>query len=305
MQFFSVIIGVLPVCNAFAAAQKCSQTNLVRCLDSGCAINIGMNPGARCQYCGTDSAGTPPKQKGLSNVTIGQSTKYSLTDKELNVAPSDPGKRYMWVTTECIKKVANCTAEDVSKAYDKLIEQSCKAAGVTMQTTRAMASLTQKPTKTNCTNQITTCVTKKCGEYFDNCADDSVFTNSFAECATDATGCDDYIKQLRETIANDRTKAATNRENALTELVAHYQSSRNDRLNNAISGCQNDNNKKECVDTLCENNMAGQCKENTEKQMAELVCGFYDRACNVLSTTTEIKVTKTTAQSAQKKPNQR
>ena len=105
------------------AATKCSTANLTRCLDSVCAINVSSNPAARCQYCGTSNAGTPPKSK-MRSVSAGASAKYNISEKELKKAPEDPGQRYAWATTQCIKKVAGCSADDVSEAYDKLIEQS-------------------------------------------------------------------------------------------------------------------------------------------------------------------------------------
>ena len=149
MLFIAFVCTIVPVFGAFSAVSKCQKTNMQRCLDSACAINIGMNPSARCQYCGTSAAGNPPSQKGLSTITAGQSTKYTLTDREMRNAPSDPGARYVWATNECIKKLPDCTPDDVSDLYDKLIEQSCKTAGVTMQAASAIESINKKRTKTS------------------------------------------------------------------------------------------------------------------------------------------------------------
>ena len=61
----------------------CSIGNLTKCLDSVCAINMGANPAARCQYCGSASAGEPTKSTAMKSVSAGSSTKYSISDKEL------------------------------------------------------------------------------------------------------------------------------------------------------------------------------------------------------------------------------
>ncbi len=267
---------------ANAAVQKCSKINLTRCLDSVCAINIGVNPAARCQYCGTSSAGTPPSEKKLSNVTAGQSTRYALTAKELAVAPSDPGKRYMWGTAECIKKLDTCTTDDVSAAYDKLIEQSCKSAGISMQIEHAAADLNKKPSKAKCTDSLTTCINQKCGNGFESCVADADFDRIIAECATDATGCDEYVADVRKTIANDREQAYTIRENTVQALVDSSKTTRENKLKNALAACKNNTASASCVDTVCKNNMPGKCDNDTEKAMATQLCKFYDTACAVL-----------------------
>ena len=281
--FIAIICAIAPVFCAPAAVSKCQKTGLQRCLDSACAINIGMNPSARCQYCGTSSAGNPPSQKGLSNITAGQSTKYVLTDQELRVAPSDPGRRYIWATTECIKKLPDCTTDDVSDLYDKLIEQSCKAAGVSMQVTSAMEAINKKPTKSSCNDTFTTCMNKKCGTAYENCEDGTTFTKTIAECATEASGCDDYITEFRNAITNDRKSMYTLRESVLQTLVKNYQSTRESKLAGAKSNCKSGETFNSCVAAACSNNMPNKCENNkTERSMAEKLCQFYKTACTVL-----------------------
>ena len=64
----------------------CSTANLTRCLDSVCAINIGANAAARCQYCGSASAGEPSTAGVMKNITAGNAAKYTISDKELKKA---------------------------------------------------------------------------------------------------------------------------------------------------------------------------------------------------------------------------
>lgn len=283
LLFIVAICAIAPAFCAPAATSKCSKTNMQRCLDSACAINVGMNPAARCQYCGTSSAGEAPSQKGLNKITAGQSTKYTITDKELKVAPSDPGKRYIWATTECIKKLPDCTTDDVSAIYDKLIEQSCKAAGVSMQISATMSNINKKQTKSSCTTAFTTCMNKKCGTSFENCEEDATFTRSVAECATDATGCDEYIAELRTQFTKDRKNAYAKKESTLQSIVKNYQDTRKTKISSTKSNCQNGKTFNSCVNTVCNNNMPNKCDQNkTERSMAERLCQFYKTACTVL-----------------------
>lgn len=278
---FAGLVGCVIAYDANAAASKCSTVNLTRCLDSVCAINVSVNPAARCQYCGTTSAGTPVT-KGLSNVTVGQSTKYALTAKELQVAPSDPGKRYMWATTECIKKLPGCTTDDVSRIYDKLIEQSCKSAGVAIQIANTMENMAAKPTKTKCNDTLNTCITKKCGPGFDSCTSDTDFDRFIAECATDATGCDEYLADFRKSVSTEREHTYANRESTLDTLIQNYKTTRENKLANARSACDKKTASESCIKTTCANNMPGKCEGDIEKSMATQLCKFYDTACTVL-----------------------
>ena len=79
---------------------------------------------------------------------------YNISDKELKKAPADPAERYAWAAQLCLQKVSGCTTDDVADNYDSLIEQSCKAAGISAQ----MASLSEKAakarTKTSCASEI-------------------------------------------------------------------------------------------------------------------------------------------------------
>ena len=279
---FTGLFGCAVVFGANAATIQCSRTNLTRCLDSACAINIGINPAARCQYCGTSSAGTPPSQKGLTNITAGQSTKYALSAKELTVAPSDPGKRYIWATTECIKKIPGCTTDDVSTVYDRLIERSCKSAGISIQIANTIANMNAKPGKAKCTETLNTCINNKCGVGFDSCTTDADFDRFIAECATDATGCDEFVADFRKSISAERERAYDTRENTVQTLVNNYKTTRENKLNNARNACNNKTASASCVNTVCANNMPGKCEGDTEKSMATQLCKFYDVACTVL-----------------------
>lgn len=271
-----------------ADAATCSQMNLTRCLDSVCAINISSNPAARCQYCGTSSAGTPAKSSGgMRSLSIGQSAKYTLTEDELEDAPTDPGQRYIWATEQCIKKVDGCTADDVSDTYDELIEQSCRAAGVTAQMSATIADANkQTASESSCLSTIRACLVdeKKCGPNYAACEDDASFNNFFSACSVEANECSEYIASIRTSLTNARDTAIANADALIESIVSGYQTSREQKIQAAEESCKNNAGRESCIETVCERSMPNKCGTGfqSERATATLLCEFYDLACQVL-----------------------
>ena len=264
----------------------CSVANLTRCLDSVCAINVGANPAARCQYCGSASAGTPTKSTTMKSVSVGASTKYIISDKELKSAPSDPGERYVWGTKECLKKVADCTPDDVEENYDKLIEQSCTAAGITMEFANLAQKANEKKTQNSCSSEITTCVvdTKRCTADYRKCETDADFDRHFSECSVAATGCDEFLTRIRSNLTSARKTAITNAAKTLQIIINSYKTTREQKLANAQASCTSNKAKQDCISRVCKNNMRNKCEIGFEyeKTVAEQLCKFYDIACERL-----------------------
>lgn len=278
------ICGLI-ACPGAGISATCSQINLTRCLDSVCAINISSNPAARCQYCGTSSAGTPKASTAMRSLSLGQSAKYTLSEDELEDAPTDPGQRYVWATRKCIEKVEGCTTDDVSDTYDKLIEQSCRAAGVTAQMTATIAEVNRQTTSaTSCLTTIRACMIdeKRCGPDYSGCPDDASFNNFFSSCSVEATGCTDYIADIRNTITEAKDTAIANAEAFIENIVAGYQNAREQKLASANASCKNNAAREECIKTVCERNMPNKCAQDSETKSATLLCEFYDSACEVL-----------------------
>lgn len=283
LLLFALITAGMPF--MASAATSCSKANLTRCLDSVCAINVSSNPAARCQYCGTASAGTPADD-GMRAVSVGTSSKYTLTSKELRSAPTDPGARYAWATTECLKKVTGCTPDDVTDTYDSLIEQSCKAAGINAEMAALHAAAAKKKSSTACNTTIRACVmaSTKCGADWRACREDAVFDKFYAACGVEATGCDEYISEIRTALQSARDTTLASAQETLLGIVAAYQANRERQLVSAQNGCRDNSARLQCIETVCERNMPGKCapgKEN-EKSIATQLCKFYDLACNVL-----------------------
>ncbi|MBQ2845133.1 MAG: hypothetical protein IJE79_03905 [Alphaproteobacteria bacterium] len=277
-----LIPAILLAYDAYGAT-KCSRANLTKCLDSVCALNVSSNPAARCQYCGTSNAGTPPKSK-MRSVSAGASAKYNISEKDLKKAPSDPGKRYAWATQQCIKKVAGCTADDVTDAYDSLIEQSCKAAGVSSQLSKTLKETSKKKSEASCTTTIQSCLISNthCGADYRNCKSDSDFDKFFSGCSVDAAGCDDYVSPIRAKLLSNRDNAVKNTDAALTTLTESYQSARAKKLANAKSGCADNSARDNCINTVCGRNMPNKCDGEfgaDERVAATALCKFYDTAC--------------------------
>ncbi len=282
--FLTALLVALPF--SVRAATTCSRANLTRCLDSACAINLSSNPAARCQYCGTASAGEPTAGNAMRSVSVGTSAKYSFTDKELKKAPTDPGARYAWATAECIKKVAGCTPDDVTDNYDKLIEQSCKAAGITAQMANLRAAAAKTKTKSSCKTDVQSCLinAKRCGPDYSACADNADFDKFFSACSVEATGCDEHIAGIRSELISARDTAIANADKIIDTIVASYQTTREQKLNTARANCKDNAGREACINTVCERSMANKCGAGfaSERSMAIQLCKFHDLACDTL-----------------------
>ena len=264
----------------------CSTKNLTRCLDSVCAINIGANPAARCQYCGSASAGTPSTAGVMKNVTVGSAAKYTISDKELKKAPTDPGQRYIWATEQCLNKVSGCNTEDVTDIYDSLIEQSCKAAGISADMTNLTKKTNQQKNNSTCFKEISTCIVnnKRCLADYRNCESDADFDKYFSECSVAAHGCDSFASAIRSTLIATRDNAIKNAAAALQNLITVHQNDRNTKLASTQQSCKDNSAKQNCIKTVCADNMRHKCDNGFEyeKTLAEQLCKFYDIACSRL-----------------------
>ena len=262
----------------------CSISNLTKCLDSVCAINVGANPAARCQYCGSASAGAPLKSTTMKSISAGASSKYNVSDKELKSAPTDPGERYAWGTRLCIEKVSGCSADDVTNNYDKLIEQSCKAAGISAEMVNLAKKANVQKNQTICATEIESCMVdeKHCSANYKNCKSDSDFDKYFSQCSVTSTGCESYLTNIRKTLISFRANSYANAEKLLKNIVNAYQSDRNQRITTTQANCKNNKATKDCITRVCNNNMRNKCSDKNEQAAAESLCKFYDTACERL-----------------------
>lgn len=276
--FLTLGLVTLP-CIGWAAS--CSRINLTRCLDSACAINISSNPGARCQYCGTADAGTPPNSK-MKSVAAGASSKNTISAKDLKKAPTDPGDRYVWATRLCLEIVPNCSADDVSEAYDPLIERSCTAAGINADMDKLQKkAATNTKTATGCINEITVCVTAadKCDTDFSKCKDDETFNNFFGSCSSRATGCTAFLNKARDELTSSRTSTLNATEGNIEAIVNSHKKARETELASIKSNCSENTEFDKCVTTVCANNTNDNCGSNSGKTIANSLCAFYKTAC--------------------------
>ena len=276
-------IMLMPVTGG--AASSCSRANLTRCLDSVCAINVSSNPAARCQYCGTASAGEPPVA-GMRSVSIGASAKYNISDKDLKKAPKEPSERYSWAAEQCLKKVAGCTTDDVADVYDALIEQSCKAAGIAAEMKSLAADAAVARTASSCSADINACLMmdNRCGADFSNCKSDADFNKHFASCGVDATGCDEFMSDIRDDLIAARDTMIKNADAAVERIVAAYKNARENLLAGVKAQCADGAARDACVETVCATNMVNKCAVGfeSERALATQMCKFYDVACDTL-----------------------
>ncbi len=278
---FALFILGLCVMPQIGWAAPCSRINLTKCLDSACAINLSSNPAARCQYCGTADAGTPAAS-AMKSVTAGASSKNTISAKDLKKAPSDPGDRYIWASKLCLGIVPNCTSEDISEAYDPLIEKSCTAAGISndMATLQKKAAKNTK-TANSCTDEIMVCLTatNKCNSDFSKCSSEEQFNNAFATCSSQATGCTNFIDKVRNNIATNRKSTLSAKDSNIEAIVASHQSKRNQKMASIKSNCSGNTDYDSCVTTACKNNTSNNCENDEQKKIATNLCQFYKTAC--------------------------
>ena len=263
----------------------CSRANLTRCLDSACAVNISSNPAARCQYCGTADAGEP-NDAGMRAVSVGTSSKYTISSKDLKSAPTDPGERYVWASKKCIAMIDGCTADDVSDVYDSLIEQSCTAAGINAQMAVLFEKARQTKSAATCKSEITACIVAdaRCSSKYTGCSEDSDFNKFFSECSVSATGCDEHLADIRSTLMSSRDKAISNAENMLMAIVQSYRDARTKRLAAITQSCKDNTGRNACLTSICNRSMPNKCDaaHPSETSMATQLCKFYDVACSTL-----------------------
>ena len=285
MKTYTLLLAIVGIAAFSATADAaCSKQNLTRCLDSACAIAANGNPAARCQYCGTSGAGTPPTD-GMRAVSVG-TTKYNIPDKEVKRAPTDPGARYAWATARCITIVDGCTADDVSDTYDSLIEQSCRAAGISADMAKLQETVNKTKTSATCQSEVKNCIigATKCGPDWSACRETAEFDRYLAECGVNATGCDEFMSSIRTELDDTRTQYINNANEVIDTLVASYAAARERRMASARATCTDNHGRDTCIEMVCERSMPNKCAPDfaNERSMATQLCKFYDTACALL-----------------------
>ena len=226
-------------------------------------------------------------------VTAGTASKNTISAKELRQAPNDPGERYVWATRLCLNKIPNCTAEDVSEAYDGLIEKSCTAAGIKND----MANLQKKSAQNTknsrtCLNEISKCVTaaEKCDTNFSKCVDDKIFNNFFATCSSQSTGCTNFIDTVRTEINKSRQSIISATESNVNAIANTRKQARINRFATVNSDCLHNTEYNKCIDNACQNNTNDNCETNQDIAIA--LCEFYKTACTKIDVLTEQQLQK-------------
>ena len=293
------LIGVLSVLvlMPLSANAACRVSDLLQCLDSVCAENVDMEPGARCYSCGTSAAKRPEKTEyklggdtpGMQSLAVGRSSRNTISDKELKNAPKDPGDRYKWATVECAKKVNSCTADDVSDNYDKLIDASCKIALGESEYAAVMKNAKDsKKTAPQCESELSACLLAptKCDATMLKCELDADFNRLFAVCMSEASGCGDFTTTMRDNIKKQRDDMVAKKNNRINELIQLKKMERQEELESANRLCSA-GGKESCIIDMCANLPTGlnsnkQCADADERMWAASLCKFVDTACNRL-----------------------
>ncbi len=284
MKFSKVCSLFFYMCTvASPAFAVCNSLNLTRCLDSACVQNSG-DTGDRCRLCGTDLAsGAKNNAPAMKSLSIGSSSKIILSDDDLATAPATAGSRYSWATEKCIKKVDGCTADDVTKNYDSLIEQSCKSVITEKSYSKALSAQNVTKSVDSCNIDIAGCLTAdlRCGSDWSRCSDESVYSILFSECSI-STGCSDLVQGSKPTIDALRVSGLNARKVSVENITKKYSALRESKIKDANDACSG-NGKQICITNICKS-MANNCEEDfeDEKKLAEYFCKYVDTACEKL-----------------------
>ncbi|MDR3208777.1 MAG: hypothetical protein LBT45_02920 [Rickettsiales bacterium] len=292
IKFFGIAFALVLLCASHGFAAKCKVSDLQKCLDSAC--HDDMDSGSRCYNCGTSLAKRPEKQKyalgdtpEMKSLSVGKSSKNTISDKDLKKAPSDPGERYKWATAECVKKLKDCSPEDATENYDKLIDQSCKIALGDSDYESSMKKAAVKKTSDQCNAELSLCLLSagKCDGNMLKCEEDDEFNRNFSACAVEAAGCGEFVTALRDKMKKQRDDMVAKRESRLSDLVKLRRMEREEKLAAASRICNG--GKDACILEMCGNlpnglDENGLCGDGEEKIMSATLCKFVDIACDRL-----------------------
>ena len=298
MFFRKTIFGCLAfVLFAFYAPDgfaRCRVQDLISCLDSVCAINIGISPGARCYLCGNDSATRPEiptsaiqrgNVPGMQELDLGRSGRNTLSERDLRNAPTRPSERFAWAQRECFQRVNNCTSDDVEDNYAELIRMSCDALGVAQDMTAAIARAQETKTAEQCTVEFNACLLAdhRCGLNMLACAEDADFNRNFSACMVETSGCDDFTTAMRASMMTSRDEMLARRDGNIQKLVDLRRMERENRLEVANRMCT-EGGREGCIAEVC-GNMShglqnGVCANQYERMWAASLCRFVEIACD-------------------------
>lgn len=263
-------------------AAECSRRNLTQCLDSACVVN-SADPSNRCAMCGTSLAGKAGGAAQMKSLAVGLAAANRLNLKN---APTDPGRRYVWASEECLKKLPDCTAADITNTYDDLIRQSCKNAQLEGEFEKVIAAAKPKGAAA-CDADVQNCMNdeKRCGAGFVKCADDAELSKSLSACLV-STGCGEFTDRIKDNIKNTRDSYLSSRANSVRDVTNNYESARAVKKSSIQTACGEDkgkDSKASCILSMCEG-MPNKCAEGFEKEKnyAQQLCSFVDTACGAI-----------------------
>ncbi|MDR0803558.1 MAG: hypothetical protein LBO08_00505 [Rickettsiales bacterium] len=273
--FFILFSFAMPA----ALHAACSSLNLQTCLDSACNLN-SMDHGERCNLCGGGSGNSSRESTGLQSLSLGAS-KYALTDKELKNAPTgNAGQRYIWATDQCLKKVVDCTPDNVDGLYDKLIETSCKAIGIDNAFASAKTKIESEKTEDACRGLVQACMTRdsKCLADWSGCFETADFDRIISACLIEED-CGRHGAALRTGMTALVRASETRYDNIAPAITQKYAAARESKLREAQDQCK-PTGKDACISNMC-GHFANKCSADApnEKIMANLLCKYFDTAC--------------------------
>ena len=281
-----------------ADASRCRISDLQTCLDSACMEH--GNPASRCYMCGTSAAegARPPEDDRksarmapqMTSLSMGGSSRNTISDKDLKDAPTKPEDRYMWAQSTCLGKLSDCSEDDVEENYDKLLGQACNIAMNDLEFNASILRSKEKKTEDTCNAELSQCLLRadRCGPNMLGCADgdNTDFNRNFSACAVDVGGCDDFTTDLRSRMLSQRDEMVNKRDERVQELAELRKNERENRLQQVTAMCQEDRGFNACVMEMCGNFpiglVDGMCQNQEEARWARQICAFVSTACQRL-----------------------
>lgn len=290
MKYIKLFLTSVLLCAPAIAFGDCSDTNLKRCLDSACAIGLTTNPNARCQYCGfASSFDNAASTKTSTN--LGSASKYTISNKDLKKAPTDPGERYVWARQKCFEMLDECTANDADRVYYPLILEACQNRNKKAEQKVLMSKSNNTKSDDGCYVAVNECITddKHCLSDYRNCESDTDFTKYFSDCSikpnVKQVCTPEYLSKQRSVLIGVRDQTFKTAADNIKRVVKQHQDARKNpkRSDDPRVICKDDTGKQTCINSMC-GNLPNQCAEGFEYeiQMAEQLCKYYDTACSKL-----------------------
>ena len=110
------------------------------------------------------------------------------------------------------------------------------------------------------------------------------FTGGSGLYLVDATGCDEYVSDIRDELIATRDSVVESADAIIDNIIVAYQNARAKLFVSAENQCKDNSARDACIERVCAANMPNKCATGfeAERALAMQMCKFYDVACAAL-----------------------